>query len=208
MNVANFISLARVAAAPCIGGFILNEQYAIAAAGIAAAGFSDLLDGYVARKFRQETKLGSVLDPLADKVVINVAAGSLSVKSMLPVEVSGIFLARDSLLLLGAAYFALRLYREQRNRNSTNELPDVSKAGNWFPYRVAPFFLSKVNTAGQFCTVWYASLIGATDLDTDDPALRTLCWIVGSTTALSGMLYARAAWTAPTGLASSVFRKV
>ncbi|KAF6002718.1 hypothetical protein CCYA_CCYA08G2344 [Cyanidiococcus yangmingshanensis] len=208
MNFANLISLARIAAAPCIGSFILNEHYAVAAASVAVAGLSDLLDGYVARKLRQETKLGSILDPLADKVVINVTAGSLCMKNILPAEVFGVFLARDSLLLLGAAYFAIRTFREGRDRNSANGHKAVRNFGGWFPYRVAPFLVSKVNTAGQFCTVWYASFAGAVGVANQDPVLQTLCWVVGSTTVLSGAVYARAAWAAPAGLASSVFRRV
>jgi len=208
MHAANLVSLARLVTAPVIGGLIVNDYYSIAALAVAAAGVSDVLDGYLARKYQKVTTLGSILDPVADKVVINATAAALSAKGVLPLGLVGVFLARDSLLILGGAYFAVKLYREARRRDAAVGQPARSQSSDAWPYRVAPLFISKLNTFGQFCTISYASLGAAMGTGDDDPVLQALCWVVGSTTVLSGALYARAVLKAPSGYPSSILRKV
>lgn len=66
-NVANCITGTRIASIPVIASLIHLQQYEAATASLAVAGFSDWLDGFIARKYNLSTVLGSYLDPLADK---------------------------------------------------------------------------------------------------------------------------------------------
>jgi cardiolipin synthase (CMP-forming) len=64
---------------------------------------TDWVDGYVARRFDQVTKLGRIMDPLVDRALLATAAVTLLVAGILPWWVLLAIVARDVLLLLGAA---------------------------------------------------------------------------------------------------------
>ena len=53
-NVPNAITMTRIASTPYISWLVLNGQYETALAGLALAGFSDWLDGYIAKRFNQQ----------------------------------------------------------------------------------------------------------------------------------------------------------
>ena len=67
------------------------------------AGLSDWLDGYVAKRLKQESVLGSYLDPLADKAVIVSVIGALGWTGVLSGPVVAVLLSRDILLVGGTA---------------------------------------------------------------------------------------------------------
>ncbi len=75
-NVPNTLTWIRIAAIPLIVGlFYMPYPWADPAAGLlfAAAGITDSLDGYLARRLGQTSRLGAFLDPVADKLVVAVA---------------------------------------------------------------------------------------------------------------------------------------
>lgn len=69
MSVPNIISIIRIILVPvfCVAYFTPGIRY-IAFAALIISGISDILDGYIARRFNQITDLGKVLDPVADKL--------------------------------------------------------------------------------------------------------------------------------------------
>jgi cardiolipin synthase (CMP-forming) len=66
------------------------------------AGFSDWLDGFLAKRYHQESVLGSYLDPLADKAVVFFVVGALGWVGILSPPVVGVLIGRDLLLVLGS----------------------------------------------------------------------------------------------------------
>jgi len=64
------MSVSRIFAIPLVGIFMLCEMNFWAALVFALAGLSDYVDGWVARRYGYESKLGMLLDPLADKIII------------------------------------------------------------------------------------------------------------------------------------------
>lgn len=78
MNAPNAISLARLLSGPAIATLIVHQLWGPAIISLAVSGASDWLDGYVARRWAQQSVLGSYLDPLADKVLICSTAGALA----------------------------------------------------------------------------------------------------------------------------------
>lgn len=80
-------------AAPFIGYCILHDQHAWALGLFAYAGITDLLDGWIARKWNQGTVVGTVIDPMADKILMTVLTVALAMKGALPSEYS-VFLTR------------------------------------------------------------------------------------------------------------------
>lgn len=114
MNIANKISLFRVLSVPffiaCLIYYVPEKDYLrFFALGIFfLAVISDAIDGYIARKAKLKTKAGSILDPLADKLLLLSAFICLYlIRSFpegisLPVWVTLMVVSRDCIILLGA----------------------------------------------------------------------------------------------------------
>lgn len=76
-NVPNMLSFARLALAMVVGLLIEWQHYLIATILFLIAASTDFLDGWWARRFGQITKLGRVLDPFVDKIIITAALVAL-----------------------------------------------------------------------------------------------------------------------------------
>ena len=72
-NIPNMLGYFRLLLIPVFAMLYLKEQYLQAGLVAVLSGLSDVLDGWVARKFNQITELGKVLDPMADKLTQGVA---------------------------------------------------------------------------------------------------------------------------------------
>jgi cardiolipin synthase len=77
LTVASYITLVRLFLSPVVVYFIQQEQLPMAAVIFLIAATTDLVDGFVARRFGQQSDLGQILDPLADKCLIMVTLYSL-----------------------------------------------------------------------------------------------------------------------------------
>lgn len=102
MNVPNALSLLRVFMVTPFLVAVIYRQFLIALILFAVAGFTDFLDGYLARQLKQKTVLGSFLDPLGDRLLSTVAFISLSVQGLLPPWLAVTVVAKDLYVALGA----------------------------------------------------------------------------------------------------------
>ena len=101
MNLPCVLTLLRVALVPGIALFLVERHFALALATFAIAALSDVADGWMARRWRQETKLGSVLDPVVD-IVFNLAMYfALVAADLLPRWVFGVAALRYGVLVVG-----------------------------------------------------------------------------------------------------------
>lgn len=101
MSIANYITLLRLFAIPAIAYYYLEGRYDIALWLLVFAGFSDLLDGYLARRLEQRTKLGAILDPLADKSLMLVCFLSLAYTGQVPFWLVALVIGRDVYIVTG-----------------------------------------------------------------------------------------------------------
>jgi len=69
------------------------------------AGLTDILDGYIARKYKMQTQIGQLLDPLADKLMMVAVLFSLVASNRVPWLVAGLLVLRDFSMIIGAAFF-------------------------------------------------------------------------------------------------------
>lgn len=188
VNLPNAISISRMVAGPLLGWMILNELYFPAFVGLILAGASDWLDGYVARKMKINTVLGSYLDPLADKVLIISVALSMVKSDLLSPAVVALVVARDCALMGGAFY--KRADSMGWKWKDWRDFFNVDKNG---AEKIEPLFISKVNTVLQLALVGLALL--QPEIGTDDSLslLTWLSWLVAATTLASwagyGVLY-------------------
>lgn len=113
LNLANRLTLGRIVAIPFFSAAVLyyspDKDYLrfVALAIFLFAGILDLLDGYVARHYGQITRAGSILDPLADKLLVMSAFICLHlIRKDLPIHFPVWFvvfvISRDVILMLGA----------------------------------------------------------------------------------------------------------
>jgi len=177
-SIPNIITVSRIASTPILSYLIVNESYQYAVGGCILFGLSDWLDGYIARNYEgQSTVLGTYLDPLADKFMVNTLAVSLWYTALLPGPMVGIWLARDVGLIATSFVFVA-------NRTKGDEFvmnPSTT------PLKVQPSMISKVNTVLQFLTI--SSGMAQPLLELEPSIVLGLCWITGGTTILSGLGY-------------------
>lgn len=98
-NLANNLTLTRIVIVPILIIILLNStsktSCLIAAVVFALAGFTDWLDGYIARKQNLVTSLGKFLDPLADKVLVSITLIMLLSLNRVPAWIVAIIIARE-----------------------------------------------------------------------------------------------------------------
>ncbi|KAI1092392.1 hypothetical protein F5B19DRAFT_454521 [Rostrohypoxylon terebratum] len=104
-TVPNILTFSRLIAAPFVGYAIVHDAHAWALGLFAYAGVSDLLDGWIARRWKLQTVVGSVVDPMADKMLMTILTVCLAYKGVLPVWLAFIILGRDVGLAISAIYY-------------------------------------------------------------------------------------------------------
>ena len=169
-TIPNLLSLLRMALVPPFIIALINGQTKRALLIVVVAGISDVLDGFIARFFNQQSLLGSYLDPLADKLLVTAAYVTLAVPGLhrgfqIPAWVTVVVIARDVLLVV----VALVLYLAAGVRS--------------FP----PSVLSKITTVVQILAVAIVLLTPVwPELDT---AALVLVYAVAFLTMGSGLDY-------------------
>jgi cardiolipin synthase len=102
LTIPNLLSLTRIGLIPLFMGFLLTGQDGLALGVLVAAAATDFLDGFLARRLHQITRLGKVLDPIADRLMILTATLGLMYRGFLPLWLVLVVLARDiAMLVLG-----------------------------------------------------------------------------------------------------------
>ena len=106
-TVPNMISMARLAGVPVFLWLVLGPHADWWAVGLLiAAGLSDWLDGKLARAWNQQSRLGQVLDPAADRAYIAATLAGLAIRGIIPWWLVAVLVSRE--LVLGVALLALR----------------------------------------------------------------------------------------------------
>ncbi len=133
-QVPNALTILRLGLIPVFVILILggDEGYSWPAALVfAAAGITDQVDGFLARRWRVESQFGKVADPLADRLMIDAAVLLLWVEGRLPFVALAVVLARDALLLGGYKLVVPRGYDFEVNR--------LGKLATWVLYASLAF---------------------------------------------------------------------
>jgi cardiolipin synthase len=183
MTVANLFTLLRIVLIPVFGVLWLKGLHTAALWTFAVAGVTDLLDGFLARYLDQRTRLGSFLDPAADKLMLLVSFLVAASLGAVPWWLAGLVIGRDLVLTAGVALLALVL------------------RGRFARQRLRPTRIGKYSTFLQLATIalallaravdgrrdalrpWVAALVLVTCLLTVASALQ---YVVGAALALPG----------------------
>jgi cardiolipin synthase (CMP-forming) len=103
MNKPNSLTILRILLIPVYIGFMTYGEFGFALLSLLLAGMTDAIDGPIARRLNQRTKLGTFLDPLADKLLLTSGFISLSILHLVPSWLAILVVSRDVILLLGTA---------------------------------------------------------------------------------------------------------
>jgi cardiolipin synthase len=177
--IPNAITLARMAMAAPLAWLILAEAHVAALTLALVAGFSDALDGLLAKRFGWQSRLGGLLDPLADKLMLLACFVALALTEALPAWVTLLVIGRDLVIVAGAvAYHNL--------------------VG---PLNAAPSAISKLTTVLQIVLVLVVLVDGLAAVALPGWSLAGLIVATAAATVASGVHYviswtlkARRAW--------------
>lgn len=118
-TVANVLSLLRLLALPVVYLDLVSGRWLRAFVLLAVFSATDWLDGYLARRLDQVTRLGKLLDPISDRLLFVVVGVGFVVSGLLPLWAVLLLVIRDVLVLAGGALLLSRGHRP----------PDVSRTG-------------------------------------------------------------------------------
>ncbi|RAK79719.1 cardiolipin synthase [Aspergillus fijiensis CBS 313.89] len=186
-TVPNILTLTRLVAAPLVGYFLVQGHHTAALGLFAYAGITDLVDGWIARRWNLQTVVGTIIDPMADKLLMTIGVACLAVNGSIPVWLAAIILGRDVGLALSAIYYRWI------------SLPPPKTMARYWDFslpsaEVKPTTVSKVNTALQLLLVGSAigmpvlpeTVIDAWHLK---EAMTAFQYLVAGTTIWSGLSY-------------------
>ena len=165
-QIPNLLTLARIAAVPVLILFLYEGRYGAALAVFVLAGITDGLDGWIAKRFKCVTRLGSILDPLADKILIVSTYVMLVLAGDLPFWLILLIGFRDLGIIAGVLVL-----------NTLN--------GH---VQMQPSLLSKVNTFLQISLVILV-MVERIGFITLEPVAEILLWFVAVTTVASAIHY-------------------
>lgn len=166
MTIPNLISIFRLLIVPLIVWLLSIQEFSIAFWLFLAAGISDGVDGFIAKKFNQTSDLGAHLDPIADKVMLVAVILTLGIQGLLPIWLVILAISRD-ILIVGAVILTWII----------NE-----------PIPMKPLLVSKANTVAQIALVCVVMGAMAFELSLG-ASLNILIALVAGLTVISTIAY-------------------
>jgi cardiolipin synthase len=173
LNTANLLTALRIVLILPFLLLIDSGRYGVALGIFFLASITDFFDGYVARRFEQQTRLGRLLDPLADKLLVSCAYILMALPRpglpSIPVWLAGAVVGRDIMILAGS----LIVYLATRFKD------------------FKPSIISKVNTFIELGFIVYFLSVNATESLSFLRPLQPVCFgIVAASVVASGVDYA------------------
>jgi len=134
LTAPNQLTLLRMVFLPFIIIELLGGRYQWALILFVLAGFSDGLDGLLARKLKQQTVIGQYLDPIADKLLLSTIFFALSVLHQIPWKYTVLVFTRDiCIVVVGSIFYLVAGLRDFR--------PSIFGKANTFAQVAAVFFV-------------------------------------------------------------------
>ncbi|GMR59586.1 hypothetical protein PMAYCL1PPCAC_29781, partial [Pristionchus mayeri] len=152
-TVPNALCVFRIGVTPVIGSLVVTGSYSPALTLFVVAAMTDMLDGLIARNVRgQKSLLGSVLDPVADKLLVGTLFITCTYAALIPVPLTALVLTRDVSLIVGGFY---KRYQTMHPPMTLSRFFD-SKVSSM---QIVPTLVSKVNTVLQLSVVTLALVV-------------------------------------------------
>jgi len=104
-DIPNVISIIRIVLVVPVVIALLDYQFGLAMVIFAIAGISDALDGFLAKHYHWESRLGSILDPLADKLLLVASFATLTWLGFIPSWLLWLVFGRDIMIITGGVAY-------------------------------------------------------------------------------------------------------
>ena len=130
-DIPNLITVFRFLLVPPLVWLLLNDRFGAALVVFGVAGFSDGLDGFLAKRFHWTSRIGALLDPLADKLLLIASFVTLGWLGWIPVWLVVLVCLRDVVIVAGAVSYHFLIE----------------------PLTAEPSLISKLNTLAQILLV-------------------------------------------------------
>eukprot|EP00986_Skeletonema_menzelii_P017358 scaffold19153_cov80-Skeletonema_menzelii.AAC.13 len=151
-------------------------------------GFTDFLDGFIARKFPStSTVLGTYLDPFADKVFISALSLTLWYTETLPGALVGLWVARDVGIVFSVYYLVKEETMKKLGNDNTNNYAVMDPQNT--PLKVEASLLSKINTSLQIGLIALGIAGEVPSIEINADLMTSLCWVTAGTTVSSTIGY-------------------
>ncbi len=167
-SVPNVLSILRIILTLPVVMTLLNHQYFLAMVLFFIAGITDALDGWIAKRYSFESRLGSILDPAADKLLLVSSFITLFVIGLLPMWLLILIFLRDLMIVSGTVGCFIG------TGETKSELLSPSK-------------LSKINTALQIALVLFLVVVQIYPIQEQWVTIAFI--IIATSTVLSGADY-------------------
>lgn len=167
LTIPNLITLARILLTPLFIIFLIQGRHRQALIIFIAAGVSDLADGLIARWWQQKSRLGSYLDPLADKLLMSASFVTLGISHAIPSWLTVVVISRDIILGLGSLILRLADY----------------------PLVIRPSLAGKWTTTFQLVTVGLVLLVKGKLVYLPFGVLTGFFYLTGVLTVITGVHY-------------------
>lgn len=164
--IPNALTIARIAVVPPLVWLLLVGEFRWALALAVFAGLSDLLDGWLARRYDWQSRFGSLTDPLADKLLMLAGYVTLGWLGELPVWLVALVIWRDVVIVFGGLIYHLKFERVVAE----------------------PTQLSRFNTFCQIFLLWFV-LIRLAGFPFPPEAQIGLTWLVGALVIITLLQY-------------------
>ena len=166
MSIPNLITLGRILLVPVVVWAITAGEMRVAFTLFLAAGISDAVDGFLAKRFGMRTELGAYLDPLADKAMLVSIYIALGIIEALPRWLVILVVSRD-IMIVGAVILSWLVHR---------------------PIALKPLLVSKLNTVAQIALA--GTVLAALGFDLNAGlAIIALTTLVAALTLISIVFY-------------------
>lgn len=162
----NILSLARIALVPLLLVLLQEQNFLMSLVIFIVAGITDGLDGYIAKHYNAKTKLGGILDPLADKALLVSSYVMLSLLELIPFWLVVVVVFRDLIIISG--YLIMEIF--------------------FGSVTIEPLKISKLNTVMQITYIVLVLAAMAWQLNIPTVLLMT-AYMVFVTSFLSGAMY-------------------
>lgn len=165
-DIPNIISVIRILlVAPVVWAYYEGE-FGLALLLFFVAGVSDAIDGYLAKRYSWQSHLGSILDPLADKLLLVSTYAMLAWIGIIPLWLVATVIARD-VIIMGGSFAYYLLYGR---------------------YEMQPSLISKLNTTAQIVMILVV-VASLSVVEIPSAVNDFLMYFVLGTTVLSGLDY-------------------
>ncbi len=151
-DLPNLITVFRFLLVPPVVMLLLKGRFESALLIFAVAGFSDALDGYLAKHYHWTSRLGALMDPLADKLLLVSTFVTLGWLGLIPLWLVGLVILRDLVIVTGAVVYHMRI--EQLDAE-----PSLISKLNTFTQIVLVLAVMFTQVFGELPELWLEALL-------------------------------------------------